>query len=632
MVRPHRPDSFETIFHFGPFRVDAGERALCREGRQIPLAPKEFETLLALLESGGHLVEKETLIARIWPDSYVGDGSLARNISVLRKVLGEDVIQTVPKIGYRLAVVPAIGPVSPEPTKGNREPQQVEEPQAPIPRHKRRAVIAVSALLLIVSIGSFLGSLFRHSKQVDAHRPALVRIAVLPFQNMTGNEGDEYLCDGLTEAMISELSRLDPGSLSVIARTSSMHYRRTSKTISTIGKELSVDYLLESSLRGAGDRLHITTQLIRVSDATHLWTGEYERGLQDVVQLQEQIAIGIAGEIQLKLAPATAARLGKGHQINAVAYRNYLLGRYQLNKRTRDGILKAHNYFQQALTIDPDYAPAHAGAADTYIQEAIWGISSNRDGYRMGVASAQKALTIDAESSEAYAALGLADYLYEWNWKEAEDNFLKAIRLDPNFAAAHARYAYFLAAFKRHDEAVREIKRALELDPLSVGTSQNAGFIYAQAGRYVESVIQLQQALQLDEQNQVTHGYLAITYEWQGDYDRALNEFQTAQKVSGRYVPYAAGIGHVLAMKGRRSEARDIMKKLAESGRREPVSPYSFAAIHAALGEKDEAFKFLQDAVNDRSCTVTELNNDHALDPLRSDPRFQQLRRQLKLE
>jgi TolB-like protein/DNA-binding winged helix-turn-helix (wHTH) protein/Tfp pilus assembly protein PilF len=611
--------------------MDAEDRVLLRNGQAIPLAPKEFETLLALVEAGGRLVGKEALVARVWPGTFVGDGSLARNISVLRKELGEDLILTVPKVGYRLAsvVTPELSPAGTDVPEGEAGKPVI----SPISRSSRfnKAWLALPMLAFCAIAIFFLREFSLRPKSTSTAR-APVKIAILPFVNLTGSDDQEYLCDGLTEAMIAELSRLNPDRLDVIARTSAMHYRKTSKTIPQIGRELNVDYLLESSVRASGERLHITTQLVRASDATHLWTGEYDRELKDVVQLQQQIAVAVAEEIQLKLSPEAVAALKQVQLVDPEAYRNYLLGRYYLNKRNSEGISRAHGYFQRALEIAPNYASAHAGAADAYLQQAIWGILPYLEGYAKSEAAVRKAIELDSSLPEAYTTLALLDYMYRWEWTQAEQDFRRSLQLDPNSAAGHARYADYLIAVQRPDDAIREMRRALELDPLSITVSQNAGYTYALAGRYDEALAQLRQALDLDPNNQVTHGYLGATLEWKGDYSRALEEFKTAQRVSGRWESYVSGIAHVLALMNRKKEARRILDRLLVLRDHENVSAGSLAYLYAALGDKDKAFYWLDESITEHSVTALEFNNDHSLDPLRSDPRFADLRRRFKFD
>ncbi|MGH9452979.1 MAG: TPR end-of-group domain-containing protein [Terriglobia bacterium] len=633
------------IFLFGPLRLDAGQRMLWRDGQLLPLTPKEFDTLLVLVENSGHLVGKEEIISRVWPDTFVGDSSLTRNISVLRRALGDDVIQTLPKFGYRLtlevtqspvsspSVLPRQGAASSAPTSMGQAvsiPSALSEQGGAGSAPTRRTWLpraAWSAVAVLLATGSYLG--YRRASHSPGTPPLVtgpVRVAVLPLVNLTGDERQEYLCDGLTEAMISELSRLSPGQLDVIARTSAMQYKHSHKSVPQIGRELRVGYVLESSLRQSGKRIRVTTQLVRAADAGHVWTGEYERDIEDVLSVQQQVAIAIAGEIKLKLAPATDTRLRNPHPVDAEAYRDYLLGRFYWNRRTRDGLLQSLTYFRQAIARDPAYARAYAGLADAYLMLG-GGYLPDRESYDKAREAALRALKLDPTLAEAYCSLGYEKFVNERDWPGADDDYQRALSLDSGYATAHHWYALYLAAMLRQDEAIREIRRALDLDPLSVAINYGAGSIDIQAGRYDEAVRQLQKTLQIDPNNSVTHGVLAVAYERMRRYEQAAGEFKTAQRLSGGYSPYAVEVAHVYAQAGQSARARSILRELLKDRKWGDVAPYNVAVTYAALGDKNQAFHWLQESVNGRSCTVAEINTDRDLDPLRSDLRFEAMRR-----
>jgi len=636
------------IFLFGPFRLHVGQRIVWRNGDHLPLSPKEFETLLVLVESGGKLVGKEAIISRVWPDTFVSDSSLTRNISVLRKLLGDDVIQTLPKFGYRLALevtqIPASSPPMPEPASppdaphlgaSSVPPESLRsetvpgDPTAPRSPSRRLPRAAWVALAMVLAAGAYLG--YRkvgESPRSPQPGAGPVRIAVLPFVNLTGDEQQEYVCDGLTEAMISELSRVSPGHLDVIARTSAMQYKHSNKAVPEIGRELGVGYVLESSVRESGRRVRVTTQLVRAADAGHVWTGEYDRDFKDVLSAQQAVAISIAREIELTLGPASGAQ----HEpaVDAEAYRSYLLGRFYWNQRSREGLLQSVEYFQQAIERDPDYARAYAGLADAYLVLG-GGYLPDQESYDKGKAAALRALELDPTLAEAYCSLAYEKYVNERDWQGADEDYQRAISLDPGYATAHHWYALYLAAMLRQAEALREIRRALDLDPLSVANNYGAGSILTQAGRYDEAAVQLQRALEIDPNNAMTHGGLAVVYERKRLFERAVSEFETAQRLSGGYSPYAVEVAHVYAMEGRASKAQVVLRSLLADPKWAEASPLSFARAYATLGEKDEAFRWLQKSIDDHSCTVAEINTDRDLDPLRSDPRFEGIRRRFHL-
>jgi TolB-like protein/DNA-binding winged helix-turn-helix (wHTH) protein/Tfp pilus assembly protein PilF len=584
------------VFFFGPFRMDAAQRSLWRDDQPIPLTPKEFDTLLVLLQSGGEMVRKETIVSRVWPDTFVSDSSLTRNVSVLRKALGDDVIQTVPKFGYRLTgpvtVLPAAVP-APAETAAEEIPATEDVQGSMLPHLPKRTWIALVVLVLLAGTDSYVGD--RKTAATSARSrpaPGRIRIAVLPFANLTGDDGQEYFCDGLTEAMISELSRLSPGQLDVIARTSAMQYKHTIRSVPQIASELKVAYVLESSLRESDKTVRVTTQLVRGSDAGHLWTGEYERELKDVLTVQQQLAIAIAGEIKLKLTRTNGAPSRNQRPVDAEAYRDYLLGRFYWNRRNREGLLRSLDYFRFAVARDPGYAPAYAGLADAYLVLG-GGYLPVRESYSQARAAALKALDLDPGLAEAWCSLAYEEFINERRWAEADANYQRAISLDPGYATAHHWYAQYLSAMSRHDEAIQEIKRALELDPLSVAINYNSGAIYTEAGRYGEAVAQLRRALEIDPGNAVTHGALAVAYERKKLYKQAVAEFETAQRQQGGYSPYAIEAVHVYAMAGETAKARAVLHHLLDSGNWAEVSPISFARAYASLGKKDEAFRWL---------------------------------------
>jgi len=643
-------DLHGAAFAFGPFRLEAEQGIVTRDGETVVLTPKEFNTLVVLVEAGGRVVRKEELIERIWPDSFVGDGSLARNISVLRKALGESLIETIPRRGYRLTLpVELAGSKTETSNVGNATgtatvsvpfviPSPTEVVPGVQPESKRQARDwrhspvrwAIFASLLV--LGGILSLLVRGTSSTSVVRGNAVpaRIAVLPFANYTGVDQQSYLCDGLTEAMISELSRLSPSELGVIARTSVMKYKQTTKTIPEIARDLKVDYVLESSVRSAGDRLLVTTQLVRGDDASNLWTGEYERELRNVLDVQQQVSIAIASEIRIHLSSATQVRLQRSHGVDPEAFRDYLLGRYYWNKRNKEGLFKSVEFFNRAISRDPRYARAYSGLADAYLVLG-GGYIPDVEAYAKARTAALKAVELDNSLAEAYASLAYEKFVNERDWAGADQDYQKAIALDPGYATARQWYALYLLAMSRPEEAIQQVDRALELDPLSLPVAYNAGRIYFEAGRHAAGLALTRRALDIDPNNAPTHGSLAAEYLSTGVYDQAIAEFRAAQKLRGGYSPYAIEVAHVYAVEGWRTAARDTLEPLLSDPKWGEVAPYSFAVTFAALGQKDKAFRWLRKSVEDHSCTVNEISTDQALDPLRGDARFAEIRRQFRL-
>ena len=637
-----------TPFLFGAFRLHPGEHTLTRDGESIALTPKEFDTLLALVEARGRVVGKEELIRRVWPDSYVGDGSLARNISVLRKALGEDLIETVPRRGYRITTAvaqPEAGgtdateersPVSvpDSPAMGTIDRSNIPQANAPanlpatLPKawSLRPRWISYGAILFLAFgiVGLLTWNSVSHAKTDPLQAP--VRIAVLPFANYTGNPQQDYLCDGLTEAMISELSRLNPDQLSVIARTSAMKFKSTQKSIPEIARELNADYILESSVRGSGDRVRVTAQLVRGTDASHLWTGEYERGLQNVADVQQEVAIALAEEIRLKVDAAVKRRLHGTHSVDPETYQDYLLGRYNWTKRNREGLMKSVELFERAISRDPGYAPAYAGLADSYLVLG-GGYLPDIETYNKARVAALKAMELDKTLSEPYTSLAYEKFVNERDMAGADEDYQRSIMLDANNANAHHWYAIFLSAMKRHDEAIQHINRALELDPLAIGIRYNAGSIYLAAGRTDEALSIAKHALEMDPASAPAHGTLARVYLAKGEYEQALAEMRAAQDLRAEASPYAVEEARIYAMEGKTELARQQLAAVLRGRGWTKVAPYTFALTYAELGEKDKAFYWLQRSIDDHSCTASEINTDPGLDPLRPDARFSQIAR-----
>jgi len=642
-----------SLLRFSSFEVNLEAGEVRRLGFRIKLQEKPFQILMALLERPGGLVTRDELHQRLWFDNtFVDfDHNLNNAINKLREALNDSsekprFIETIPRRGYRFIgtlEVPGNGhakssrplPIEPDICLPDEEtaPPVAESPIAA--RRKdavsaSRLVILTAAVLLcaLISWIALRGFPPRDSTRTLAAGPA--SIAVLPFVNLTGSDRQEYICDGLTESMISELSRLSPERLSVIARTSVMHYKNSAEAIPQIARELGVNYILESSLRSSDNRLHVTSQLIRGADAMHIWTGEYERDLKDVLDVQQQVAMAIAGEIKLNIPAATTARLHQERPVSSEAYQNYLLGRFHWNKRNREGLSDSVKYFERAIQQDPGFARAYAGLSDAYLLLG-GGYMPAKEAYDRARQSALKALELDDTLAEARVSLAYEEFIHERDWAGSEENYRLALRSDPNYATGHLWYAMYLAAFLRTDEALGESQLAITLDPLSLSANYNRGWILICAKRYDEAILQLQKALEIDPNSAPAYGMLALAFEEKGDYEQAREEFQKAQGMRGEYSPYAIEIARTYALEGLATKAESALRPLLSDPGWQRVAPYSFAVTYAAMGKKDEAFRWLSMCVDDHSCGVSELNTDHGLDPLRSDPRFAEIRSFLKL-
>jgi len=616
----------QTRYCFGPFVLDPAERVLLREGCHLPLPPKALETLLALAEKPGHVIEKSELLRRVWPDTYVGEATLAQNIFTLRKVLnhlgdGHEYIETIPKRGYRF--------VAPVETKG--EPISVGRRSLRTPLRRPIPWAAWASLILVVALGIYVRW---RGRRLPAD-PAIgkVMLAVLPFENLSGDARQDYFSDGLTEEMIAELSRIDPDRLRVIARTSAMQYKGTAKTVAQIGRELGVNYILESSIRREGSRVRVTTQLVRVSDQIHLWSQSYERDMQGVLTLQEEIAGDVAAQIAIKLGsgasgqPATISNLD--------SYEDYLKGRYFWNKRSEQGYLKAIEYFQQAIAEDPGYAQAYSGLADTF---ALLGSNpttpiTRQEAIARARAAALKALSLDDTLAEAHTSLAFVYWHYDWNWSAAEKEFQRALQLNPSYPTAHHWYAFYLVSQGQMDKALEEIRRAQGIDPLSLIINTDVAQLLYFAQRYDQAIEQAKRVLEMDPEFALAREMLAWSYLGKQQYEAALEQIKAGMRIPGAKSYFEANLSATYALMGQKAQAKDILRKIEALSEQKHTSQLyvGIAEVHAALGETDQAFAWLEKDVRNRDGGLTLIQVLPYFNSLHEDTRFKDLVRRIGL-
>jgi serine/threonine-protein kinase len=487
-----------------------------------------------------------------------------------------------------------------------------------------RPALALTAVLILAVLG-VLGYFARQRFWPRATPPAgKVMLAVLPFDNLSADPEQEYFSDGMTEEMIAELGQLQPQRLGVIARTSAMHYKDTDKRIDQIGRELGVDYILEGSVRRAAGRVRITAQLIQVSDQTHLWAKSYEREFTDVFAIQSEVAGSIADSLALQLLPAEQARLADARPTNAEAHEAYLKGHYNLQKSTIEGNRAALEYFQQAIEIDPKFAPAYAGLAFTYRALEFRPGLAPKEVYPQARAAALKALELDDTLAEAHTALANVKLTYDWDWEDAKREFERALELNPSSADAHSGYSFYLSIVRRYDEAIAESKRALDLDPLSPRRYVSLGNMFRHARQYDQAAEQCRKVFEFDPDYAPAHFLLARVYEQTGKYKEALAQVEKLEAVTGE--PFPPRRAYVYALMGRRAEALQILDKHKEEWARR--APGRIANIYAALGDWDQAFAWLEKSYEARETYIIQLNQS-LFDPWRDDPRFQSLLRRM---
>jgi TolB-like protein/Tfp pilus assembly protein PilF len=464
-----------------------------------------------------------------------------------------------------------------------------------------------------------------------------VMLAVLPFENFTGDAGQEYFSDGLTEEMISQLGDLDPAHLGVIARTSVMHYKHSQESIPQIGKDLGVQYVIEGSVRRDSERVRITAQLIQVKDQSHLWAREYDRDLGHLLELQGEIAREVANEIEFSLSghrPIEAARETAAPALEPKSYEAYdlyLKGRYFWNKRTEEGFRQAADYFQQVIDKDPNYGRAYAGLADTFTLMSTWYIGPQSELMPKARTAALRALQLDESLAEAHASLALIKENYDYDWPGSEKEFRRAIQLGPQYATAHQWYAESLSWQGRFQEAFAESEQARRLDPLSLIIATDYGSILYYSRQYDSALKQCRSVLELDPNFRHARGLMIPSYSQLGKYNEALNEIN--RWAAGEQSPWVwASRAAVYSRLGRAEEARREVAKIERLPASRADRTPTLLIAYAGTGQKERAIELLQRAYSEHSNAVVQIKVDPMYDSIRDDPRFKDLLRRIGLE
>ncbi|HEY0747226.1 MAG TPA: winged helix-turn-helix domain-containing protein [Steroidobacteraceae bacterium] len=568
-------------YKFGAYRLDADGHVLFCNDERVPLTPKALDVLITLVAAQGKAVSTDELLRTVWPGTVVEPGSLTSHISLLRKALGDTgtprLIETLPKRGYRFT--------------------------------------------------GRLRSFERSSMEAATDRLMLV---VLPFENLTdGEERYDYFSDGLTEEMITQLARLCPAQLGVIARTSAMHYRATSKTMAGIGQELGVSHALEGSVRRAGNKMRITAQLIRISDESHLWAQSFERGLGDVLALQAEVGRAIAREIQIKLTPNDEQRLGLDNvrYVDSHAHELYLRGRHFWHKRTEEAMRKSIECFEEAIHQDPSYAPAYHGVSDAHTMLACRGVVPAAEAFHKAKTAARQGLQIEPELGESFASLAHVR-LHDWDWIGLEEDFRRAIEFSPGYALAHYWYAEYLMAMGRTEEAVARVEHGQRWDPINSVLCASVGMMHYLAHRYDDALAALRRGVELDASHYVLHLRLGLVYQQQGLAKEAIEAMQQAVALSGSGTEALAGLAQVYAAAGDKGAARKIVRELSESKTRY-ASPYNIARIYASLAEPERAFEWLKRAYEEHNPDLIELLREPTFKTLHANTEFSHLARRI---
>src|SRR5215813_11815165 len=635
------------IYVFEPFRLDAGEHLLLRDGRVLPLTPKAFEILLALVENSSHTVSKDELMRRVWPDTCVEEVNLANNISLLRKVLGDVAgdgryIQTVPRRGYRF--VASVGELRPadgnaeievsgcppmvDPMQGSQEPTGHGLENSPEKAvnwwakafRKRRPAIAV--ILLAIAVTALYVLKVNGRKPSDKNAPTPIKaIAVLPIRPVSAGSHDEMLEMGMTDALITRLSGIR--GLAVRPLSAVLKYTDPQQDAVVAGHEQKVDAVVDGTIQRADNKIRITIQLWRTRDGASIWAARFDEKLKDLFTVQDAIAERCVDALALQLTGEEKKQLTKHYTENQDAWQLYIQGRIFWNKRNGEGMKKALKCFQAAIDLDPNYAAAYAGLADTYWFSGLYGLPPEVADEKQEAAAAM-ALALDPALAEAHAAMAVFKWDREGDFCEGEKEFKRSLELNPNYATAHHWYANFLSTFGRCDEGLDEIKIAQELDPQSLIINATVGLHLCRCGRIDEAIDQLRRTLEMDSNFMTAHEFLGGAYLRKGMYEEALAELRRGPVRDDE----SPGIACVYAAMGRRAEALKVFRRLKKNP---DLSPDDEASIYVALGDNNHAIVCLERLLKENAGSECPgkwplvLRADPRLEKLHSDPRFEEL-------
>jgi TolB-like protein/Flp pilus assembly protein TadD len=564
----------------GPFVLDVSRYQLTCAGKPVRMERIPMDLLILLVRENGRLVSRDEIIERLWGKNvfFDTDNSINTAIRKIRRALGEDpekprYIETVLGKGYRIKsrTDPATGITSPH---------------------------------------------------VEVERPRIM-LAVLPFENLSGDPGQEYFSDGLTEETIMRFGKMSPHRLGVIARTSSMAYKRTDKSVFQIGQELGVDYVLEGSVRREPDRVRVTAQLVRVRDQIHLWAENFDRPSQSILDIHGEVGAAIAAHVQLELTPQGERQLRNQRPVDQEAHDHYLHGRYHWARLTPPELLKAAEYFRKAIQCDSEYALAYSGLADT-LSAAITSEMPPKDAFPEAKAAIARALALDPDSAEAHNADATIKFWFDWDFDGAEAATRKAISLNSNYSLAHLYLAHVLSNVGRHDEALETIQQARVLDPFSLLTNTMYGQFLYHAGQLEASIQQFRATLDMEWRFWIAHICLAKSYEQQGMYSEALAACDAAWEFSGGNSEALSLAGYVHAVSGEKAKAEANVQQLLQQKAKRYVPPYSVALVFAGLRETETALQWLEQAFEDRDVHMPFLL-DHKWKGLRSNEQFRQI-------
>jgi len=621
------------VIRFGIFEVDLQAGEVRKAGLRQKLAGQPFQVLQVLLERPQDIVTRQELREHIWPGNTFVDYELAlkKAVNRLREVLGDSAesphfIETIPRRGYRF-----IGTISPQSIPPeSREPRSTaanDSLKRPAVQTSARlswrliaafSLAAIAALLLSLNADRLRTRIFARSRTPKIHS-----VAVLPLQNLSNDPDQEYFSDGMTDELITDLAKVSQ--LQVISHTSVERYKGTKLLLPEVARQLGVDAVVEGRVMRSGDRVRITVQLIDARTDRHLWAESYERDVRDVLALQDELAAQITNQVGISLSANEDARNQSNRPVDPAVEEAYLKGRYFWNKRTAAEVRKGIVYFERAIELDPNYAPAYAMLAESHVVLNGYRLQPPSQAYPEVRAAALKALQLDETLAAAHTALGAFTWEYEWDAAAGEREYRRAIALNPNDATAHQWYAERLASAGREQEALEQIRLAKQVDPLSIAVGTITGWILYLGRHYDQAMEEYRRTIEIDPAFPLAHTYLGRAYIQKGDFKAGLVECQTAARLSENsenHLFYVAWLAYAYAKAGKRDEALRMVRKLQATSRQSYMASHDVAAIFAGLGDQSEAFVWLNKARDERSYTALDVGAEPEFDPLRSDTRF----------
>ncbi len=643
-----------SIYEFGDFRLCAAKRLLLKGVDEIvPLMPKAFDTLLYLVQHSGKIIEKDELMREIWSDTIVEENNLTQNISILRRIFGEKpgehrFIVTVPGHGYKFvadvreqseppALAGGLNRAENNPQINTDEPRIETDDLKPKTQNQIAKDIGqktkdgktngfwLAVVFSMFIIGLSLLSFYAWQGNEKSTVASIKTVAVLPFKPLAPETRNEALELGMTDTLIAKLSggeEITVRPLSAIRR-----YNSVEQDSVIAGRELNVEAVLEGTIQTSGERIRVSARLLRVGDGKQLWTGQFDEKFTDIFAVQDSISEKVAAALKIRFGNAEKKRPTE----NVEAYQLYMKGRYHALNLTRAETDKGIAYFQQAIEIDPNYALAYVGLAQAYPPMALTSGVPSWEVMPKAKAAALRAIEIDDTLAEAHTALGFILFFYDWDWQAAENQYLRALELNPNSAEAHFGYAHLLSNTGRHEQALAEIKLSRELNPVALATNALEGQILFFAGRSDEALDRLNKTIDLAPNFWLSHLFISDVYVQKGMYAEAVAAIKKAGELSGNSQSDAYR-AYALAKWGKGAEARAVLDELLQQSKTHYVAPYSFAIVYNGLGESDKALDYLEKGFAEKNVLMVFLKVEPKWNNLRMEPRFIELVKRMRLE